>query len=58
MSVPVTSTRYKLTGVCPPARGAVIAELARTHPSPVWIVVAPNLKSAEQLAEDIADGAV
>ncbi len=27
MAVPV-STRIKLTGVCPPARGAVIAELA------------------------------
>lgn len=54
MPVPVTSTRHKLTGVCPPARGVVISELARTYPAPVWIVVAGDLKSAEQLAEDIA----
>lgn len=46
--------RIKLTGVCPPARGAVLAELARGHPSPVWLVVADELKLAEQLAEDAA----
>ena len=46
--------RHKLTGVCPPARGAVVAELARTHAAPVWLVVAEDLKAAEQLAEDIA----
>ncbi len=48
------SPRHKLTGVCPPARGAVVAELARTHAAPVWLVVAEDLKAAEQLAEDIA----
>jgi len=53
MPVP-TSQRQKLTGVCPPARGAVVAELARTHAAPVWLVVAEDLKAAEQLAEDIA----
>ncbi len=47
-----TSARHKLTGVCPPARGAVIAELTRAHPAPVWIVIAADLKQAEQLAED------
>ena len=48
------SPRHKLTGVCPPARGAVIAELVRAQPAPVWLVVAEDLKTAEQLAEDIA----
>jgi transcription-repair coupling factor (superfamily II helicase) len=46
------SRRHKLVGVCPAARGAVLAEAMRAHPSPVWIVVAADLKAAEQLAED------
>ena len=50
---PATS-RFKLTGICPPARGAVVAELARAHLAPVWLVVAEDLKTAEHLAEDIA----
>ncbi len=49
-----TSPRTKLTGVCPPARGAVVAELVRTQPAPVWLVVAEDLKAAEHVAEDIA----
>jgi transcription-repair coupling factor (superfamily II helicase) len=49
-----TTPRHKLTGVCPPARGAVIEELTRTHAAPVWLVVTEELKAAEQLAEDIA----
>jgi transcription-repair coupling factor (superfamily II helicase) len=49
-----TVSRCKLTGVCPPARGAVIAGLVREQPAPVWLVVAADLKSAEALAEDIA----
>jgi transcription-repair coupling factor (superfamily II helicase) len=48
------AARHKLVGVCPAARGAVIAETMRAHPSPVWLVVAPDLKAAEQLAEDVA----
>ncbi len=53
--MPVTAaTRHKLTGVCPPARGAVVAELCRARPAPVWLVVTEHLKAAEQLAEDIA----
>ena len=52
--MPPTLPRFKLTGVCPPARGAVVAELARAHPAPVWLVVAEDLKAAESLAEDIA----
>src|ERR1019366_4325786 len=50
----VPSSLTKLTGVCLPARGVVVAELARAHPAPVWLVVAEDLKSAESLAEDIA----
>ena len=53
MSVLSALHRHKLTGICPPARGAVLEELTRTHPSPVWLVVAPDLKSAEQSLEDI-----
>src|SRR5687768_6098742 len=48
-----TLTRRKLTGVCPPALGAIIAELGRAHPAPVWLIVTENLKAAEHLAEDI-----
>jgi transcription-repair coupling factor (superfamily II helicase) len=53
MSVVSASPRFKLTGVCPPSRGAVIAGLSRTHASPVWLIVAEDLKTAEALAEDI-----
>jgi transcription-repair coupling factor (superfamily II helicase) len=48
------SSRFKLTGICPPARGAVLAELLLTHAAPVWLVVAGELRTAETLAEDIA----
>jgi len=53
MSLSVSS-RSKLTGICPPARGAVLAELLLTHAAPVWLVVAGELRTAETLAEDIA----
>lgn len=46
--------RHKITGVCPPARGPVVEALLREYPAPVWIVIAEELKTAEQLAEDIA----
>ena len=49
-----TSARHQLTGICPAARGVVLAELTRAHPSSVWLVVADELKTAEQLAEDVA----
>ncbi|MBI5691098.1 MAG: transcription-repair coupling factor [Verrucomicrobia bacterium] len=48
-----SSARHRLTGVCPPARGAVVAALTRTHPAPVWLVVTDTLKAAEHLAEDV-----
>src|SRR5690349_21189221 len=47
------AARFKISGVCPPARGVVLAELTRRHPAAVWIVVTADLKSAEQLAEDV-----
>ncbi len=55
--------RLRLTGVCPPARGAVLAGLLRQRPAHVWLIVAETLKAAETLAEDLsffdqsADGA-
>lgn len=53
--MPVTTAqRHKLTGICPPARGAVIAELCRAHPAPVWLVVAADLRTAEHVADDVA----
>jgi len=48
------ATRHKIVGVCPAARGAVLAETMRAHPSPVWVVISPDLKASEQLAEDAA----
>jgi transcription-repair coupling factor (superfamily II helicase) len=47
------NARHKIVGVCPAARAAVIAETMRTRPSPVWVVVAQDLRAAEQLAEDV-----
>jgi transcription-repair coupling factor (superfamily II helicase) len=44
--------RHKVLGVCAAARAAVLSEIMRAHPSPVWIVVSQDLKAAEQLAED------
>jgi transcription-repair coupling factor (superfamily II helicase) len=46
-------SRSKLTGVCPPARGAVVAGLTRAQAAPVWLIVAADLRAAEHLAEDI-----
>jgi len=48
------AARHKIVGICPAARAAVLAETMREHPSPVWLVVAPDLPAAEQLAEDAA----
>ncbi|PTY07193.1 transcription-repair coupling factor [Opitutaceae bacterium EW11] len=54
--MPVASSirRLKLTGVCAAARGAVLDELVRTQAAPVNLVVVEELRSAEQLAEDVA----
>jgi transcription-repair coupling factor (superfamily II helicase) len=53
MLTAATPPRCKLTGVCPPARAAVLATLLRQRPAPVWIVVADELRVAGQLAEDV-----
>jgi transcription-repair coupling factor (superfamily II helicase) len=50
MSGPVWS---KFTGVCGPARGAVVAECIRTRPARVWVAVTDDLRAAERLAEDV-----
>ncbi|KXU36492.1 transcription-repair coupling factor [Cephaloticoccus primus] len=43
-----------LSGICPPARGLALAELIRQHPQvPLWLVLAPDAKTAAPLAEDI-----
>jgi transcription-repair coupling factor (superfamily II helicase) len=42
--------RCRLIGVCPPARAAVLASLVRQQPAPVWLVIAEELRVAEQLA--------
>ena len=49
-----TAARTKWTGVCPPARAAVVAEFIRAVPAPVWIAVTEDLKAAEQLADEAA----
>ncbi|MDF9833027.1 transcription-repair coupling factor (superfamily II helicase) [Ereboglobus sp. PH5-5] len=54
MSASAIPYRAKHVGVCPPARGAVIGELVRAHPAPLWLIVVDEPKLAEQLAEDIA----
>ena len=46
MSVAFLARRLKLTGIAPPARGAVIDELTRTHAAPVTIVITDELRSA------------
>ena len=53
MLTAATPPRCKVTGVCPPARAAVLATLLRRRPAPVWIVVTDELRAAEQLAEDV-----
>lgn len=45
--------RVRLTGICLPAQGAVVAEIVRTHDAPVWLVVAGELSAADRLTEDI-----
>ena len=49
-----TQVLQKEVGVCPPARGAVVAEAMSSRPARAWIVVAADLRAAEQLAEDTA----
>jgi len=50
----VSPRRHKLTGICPPARGAIVAGLMRAQPATLWLVLARDGKLADALAEDIA----
>ncbi|MFA5058206.1 MAG: transcription-repair coupling factor, partial [Opitutaceae bacterium] len=45
--------RCKITGVCAPARSAVLTTLFRRQPAPVWLVITEEQDAAEQLAEDL-----
>ena len=45
---PKAAARFKITGICPPVRGAVVAELVRTHRSPVWLVVTDEIREAAE----------
>ncbi|MFA5262829.1 MAG: transcription-repair coupling factor [Opitutaceae bacterium] len=45
--------RHKLVGVCPPARGAVLAAWLASNPGGAWLIVCPDMRCAEALAEDI-----
>jgi len=43
-----------VSGICAPARGLALAELIAAHPEQsLWLIVAPDTKTAEHLAEDI-----
>jgi len=53
-SSPATSATLRLVGVCPPARGAVLASWLLTRDCRLTLVICPDLKTAEALAEDCA----
>jgi len=44
----------KITGVCPAAHPHALAQLVRTNPAPVWLVLHEEAAQADALAEDIA----
>ncbi|WP_404420345.1 transcription-repair coupling factor [Nibricoccus sp. IMCC34717] len=48
------SNALQLTGICPPARGFMLAQLTARHGFTVGLVVVPTLKEADRLAEDTA----
>ena len=49
-----TAVRTRITGICPAAHPHALAELLRTQPAPVWLVVHEEARQADALAEDIA----
>ncbi len=49
-----TAVRTRVTGICPAAHPHALAELLRTQPAPVWLVVHEEARQADALAEDIA----
>src|SRR5688572_6708005 len=48
------AVRTKVTGICPAAHPHALAELIKTQPAPVWLVVHEEAQRADTLAEDIA----
>ncbi|MDQ5980499.1 MAG: hypothetical protein QG602_3476, partial [Verrucomicrobiota bacterium] len=54
MSASAVSKLTKLTGICPAAHPHALAELTRTHPAPVWLVIHEEAARTDALAEDIA----
>jgi transcription-repair coupling factor (superfamily II helicase) len=53
MAITTTLQRSRHTGVCPPARAAVISTLLQAQPAPVWLIIVEEPRAAEQLAEDL-----
>jgi transcription-repair coupling factor (superfamily II helicase) len=54
-SVPsLHASRTRVTGICPAAHPHALAELVRTRPAPVWLVIHEEARQADTLAEDIA----
>ena len=49
----IQDQRSKHTGVCAPARAAVISSLLQAQPAPVWLILVEEPRAAEQLAEDL-----
>jgi len=45
--------RHLDTGICPPARGVVLAHHVQAADTPVWLVIAPDSRLAEQLTTDL-----
>lgn len=54
MSDTTASKFIKVTGICPAAHPHALAELACTHPAPVWLVLHEEAARADALAEDVA----
>ena len=50
----ISAATRQIIGVCPPARGVVVTELIQSANAPVNLILCPDLKIAEQIAEDVA----
>ena len=46
-------SRCRLLGVCAPARGAVLSSWIQSRGPGPWLVIVPDLRTAEGLAEDV-----
>jgi transcription-repair coupling factor (superfamily II helicase) len=54
MSDQSSAPRIKVTGICPAARPHALAELLRTNPAQVWLIIHEEAAQTDTLAEDIA----